>query len=245
MAPDATAPQVFVLVHGGFHGGWCWREVADTLRARGHRVFAPTLTGLGERHHQMRPGIGWDTFITDIAQLLQFEEIENAVLVGHSFSGGTITGVADRCSGQLRHLIYLDAMILQSGQSALDTAPAELIDSYRAKAMAFSGGISVPPNPPSYYGITDPEQSARLNRLMTPHPLDSFFDPLVLAHPVGNGLPVTYIACMDPPLASTASSRSYAKTRRDWTYVEITAPHNVMMTAPQALADLLEQSVTG
>lgn len=232
--------RCFVLVHGAYHGGWCWREVADRLVARGHRVFTPTLTGLGERAHLMRDGIGWETFVTDITQVIRYEELSDVVLVGHSFSGGTITGVADRMPERLRCLVYFDAMILQPGQSALDTAPRELIEGYRRKAEATSGGLSIPPNPPSYYGIEAPEQVARLNRLMTPHPLHAYLDPLRLDHPVANGLPVTYVACSRPLLAATATSRDYARGRTDWTYVDFPHPHSAMMTAPGEVAGLLE-----
>lgn len=233
-------PRTFVLVHGAYHGGWCWREVADRLVQRGHKVFTPTLTGLGERSHLMREGLGWETFIADITQLIKYEELSDVVLVGHSFSGGTISGVADRIPSTLRHLVYFDAMILQSGQSALDTAPRELIEGYRMKAQEFSGGVSVPPNPPSYYGIERPDQVAKLARLMTPHPLHAYLDPLHLQNPVANGLPVTYVACSKPLLPSTASSRDYAKGRDDWRYVDFPHPHNAMMTAPAEVVALLE-----
>lgn len=192
----------------------------------------------------MRPGLGWNDYVTDVVNLLEFEDLSQVILVGHSFSGATITGVADRCPERLAHLVYLDAMVLQSGQSALDTAPPALIQGYRDKARAFSSGVSVPPNPPAYYGVTDPAHVALLDRKMTPQPLDSFFDPLVLNHPVGNGIPATYVACTRPFLASTASSRDYSKARDDWRYVEIDEPHNAMMTAPNALADLIS-GVTG
>lgn len=231
----------FVLVHGAFHGGWCWRETSEALRDRGHRVVTPTLTGLGERAHLVGPHIGWDTFITDILQVLRFEELDDVVLVGHSFSGGTITGVADRARERLRQLIYFDAMVLQSGQSALDTAPPELIASYRTRAMETSGGVTIPPNPPAYYGITDPVQADWLQRMMTPHPWSTYSDPLLLKHPVGHGLPAAYVACTCPALPATAGARTYAQGRPDWTYTELDEPHSAMVTSPQKVAALLER----
>lgn len=231
--------KTFVLIHGAFHGGWCWQEVAELLRKNGHRVFTPTLTGLGERSHLMSASIGWDTFITDITQVLKFEELSDVILVGHSFSGGTITGVADRMPEALSHLVYFDAMVLQNGQAPFDTAPKGLVEGYRVKAES-SGGISLPPNPPHYFGITKPDQVAKLMRLLTPHPFNTYFDSLVLENPVGNGLPTTYVACTEPLIPATATSRDYAQARKDWQYVEIDEPHSAMITAPEKVAALLE-----
>ncbi len=109
----------FVLVHGAWHGGWCWRQVAAHLRSDGHEVFTPTMTGLGERAHLLRADTGLATCIDDICAVIVAEEIDDVVLVGHSFAGPVISGVADRLPERLRQLVYLDAIVLQHGQSAL------------------------------------------------------------------------------------------------------------------------------
>ena len=110
----------FVLLHGAFHGGWCWARVAPILRAAGHTVFTPTQTGLGERAHLLHPGITLTTFVDDVVGVLETEELTDVVLVGHSFGGAAITGAAERVKHRLRHLVYLDSAIPQSGRSPLD-----------------------------------------------------------------------------------------------------------------------------
>src|SRR5947208_2776826 len=107
--------KTYVLLHGAFHGAWCWRDVADRLRAAGHRVTTPTQTGLGERRHLLSAQITLDTFVEDLVEHLESEELEAAILVGHSFGGNAISGAADRVPGRIRHLVYLDAMILEDG----------------------------------------------------------------------------------------------------------------------------------
>src|SRR5262249_21093481 len=122
----AAGRGTFVLVHGAFHGGWCWSRVAEPLRAAGHRVFTPTLTGLGERSSSINPSIELNTFTDDVAQVLEFEELTDVILVGHSFAGWPISGVADRMPDRLRHLVYLDAAIPKSGVSVFDEIPPAL-----------------------------------------------------------------------------------------------------------------------
>ena len=231
--------RIYVLVHGAFHGAWCWKEVATRLRTMGHVVYTPTLTGLGERSHLLACRPTLETFIEDVAQVFRYEELTDVVLVGHSFSGPVITAIADRMPERLRHLVYLDAMVLQSGQSAVDTAPPALIAGYRDRAAA-SGGLSVPPNEPGYYSITDPQQAEWLRGKLTPHPFQTYFDRLTLQHPLGNGVKVTYLACTQPPHAATASSRVLAQAMPGWTYRGIPTAHNAMLLWPLGLTQLLD-----
>jgi pimeloyl-ACP methyl ester carboxylesterase len=238
VASDA-AGKTYVLVHGAFHGAWCWKDVAGRLRRLGHDVYTPTLTGLGERSHLLACNPGMDTFIQDVSQVLRFEDLTDVILVGHSFAGAVISGVADRMAERLRHLVYLDAMILQSGQSATDTAPADLMARYRQEAQETSGGLSVPPNTPAYYGITDPAQARWLEARLTPHPFRTYSDRLVLQNPLGNGVPATYIACTQPLHRSTASARMLAQAMPGWTYREIPTAHNAMMLQPDELTRML------
>ena len=123
---------LFVLVHGTGHGGWCWKFVRDILHERGHRVYTPTLTGCGERSHLLHPDIGLDMHITDIVNVLEWEELENVVLVGHSYGGLVISGVADRAKERLRHLIYLDAIIPRDGDSLLTARRDISVEEMRA-----------------------------------------------------------------------------------------------------------------
>jgi pimeloyl-ACP methyl ester carboxylesterase len=129
---ESKAP--IVLVHGAWHGGWCWKRVAPKLRAAGHDVFTPTLTGVGERVHLAGLGVNLDTHITDVLNVLEVEELSDVVLVGHSYAGMVVTGVADRVGGKLRSLIYLDAFVPGDGRNMIDYVAAE-----RRKGMINAG----------------------------------------------------------------------------------------------------------
>ncbi len=122
------AARTFVLVHGGFHGGWCWRRVADRLVAGGHRVYAPTNTGLGERKHLLSKEITLETFIDDVLNVIEAEELESITLVGHSFGGHTVAGVADRVPQRIARLVFLDTNVIVAGRSALDGLIPRLAD---------------------------------------------------------------------------------------------------------------------
>ena len=134
-----TDAKTFVLVHGAWHGGWCWRDVARSLRAAGHTVFTPTQTGLGERRHLLSDAVGLDVFALDVANVLEAEELTDVILVGHSFGGITITAVADRLPERLRHLVYLDAAVVHSGESDFAEYPADLVAARRNAAAASPG----------------------------------------------------------------------------------------------------------
>ena len=137
-----SSPLTFVLVHGGFHGGWCWRDVATRLRSRGHAVFTPTQTGCGERSHLLSKDITLDTFVDDIANVLIWEDLADVVLVGHSFGGIAVTGVADRMPERIRRLVYLDAAILENGQSMFGMLDPQVVAGRKAAAEA-SGGMGI------------------------------------------------------------------------------------------------------
>ena len=227
----------FVFVHGAWHGGWCWRDVAAVLRTAGHQVFTPTMTGLGERAHLLNAQVGLSTFIDDIAAVILSEELDNVVLVGHSFGGHVINGVADRMPQLLRQLIYLDGLVVQHGQSALSIMPPA-VQAERARTMDAEGLRMTIPSP-DQFGLSDPAQLAWVMRQLTPHPLKGYTEPLQLQHPLGNGLPKTYIAVTDPWYAPLAELRQWVRSQPDWDWRELAACHNAMVSAPLALASLL------
>lgn len=227
----------FVLIHGAWHGGWCWRDVASQLRNAGHQVFTPTMTGLGERAHLLTANTNLSTFIDDTSAVLEAEELSEVVLVGHSFGGPVISGVADRMPDRLRHLVYLDALIVQSGQSALGILPPE-VQRERSRTIDAEGLRMAIPEPEKF-GITDPLQSAWLKRRLTPHPLNAYQQPLVLNNPIGNGVACTYIAAANPWYAPGASSRAWVQSQQGWGWREIQAGHDAMVSAPAALASML------
>jgi pimeloyl-ACP methyl ester carboxylesterase len=231
--------KVFVLVHGVWHGGWCWSRVADILKSRGHRVTAPTHTGLGERSHLLSTDITLQTFVDDIIQHMKFEDLSEVVLVGHSFGGAPITGVADRVPDRIAKLIYLDAIMLNSGETWFDLLPEDLAKDRAALAERSSGGLSLPPAPAQSFGVSRPEDVAFLEPRLTPHPFRTFTTALSLDNPIGNGLPATYIECSQPayPPAKVALERA---RRHGWPVAQIRTGHDAMVTAPKGLANLLE-----
>ncbi len=232
----------FVLVHGAWHGGWCWREVATSLRAQGHQVFTPTMTGLGERAHLLDANTGLSSCIADIAGVIIAEELQEVILVGHSFAGPVITGVADRIPECLKQLVYLDALVVQHGQSALSLFSAE-VQQERSRTIDAEGlRMAIPA--PEKFGVTDPAQQAWLLRRLTPHPLKAYTEPLLLQHPLGNGLPKTYVAVTDPWYPPLAALREWLRVQPDWQWREIAAGHDAMATSPEALAALLEELAT-
>jgi pimeloyl-ACP methyl ester carboxylesterase len=139
--------STYVLVHGGWHGSWCWKRVRKALQLQGHEVFTPTLTGLGERSHLLSPHVNLDTHIEDVVNLIKWEELSDVVLCGHSYSGCVISGVADRVSNRIGALIYLDAFVLRDGQSLLDTMPSYQIEMHLEAARRTGDGWKVPPIP--------------------------------------------------------------------------------------------------
>ena len=235
----SPAHKVFVLVHGAWHGGWCWAKTADNLRSRGHNVFTPTQTGLGERAHLISKNITLDTFIDDIINVIKFEKLNDVILVGHSFAGSTISGVADRMRDRIRQLVYLDALLIDNGQSPMSPLPKDVVAA-RMKQAEASGGVSIPAPPPSAFGILDPEQAADAERRFTPHPVSTYTSPLKLANKVGNGLPMTYIVCSDPIYAPLQASREWAKAH-GMKMTTIAAGHSAMLIAPDLLADMLDE----
>ena len=230
----------FVLVHGAWHGGWCWRLVAERLRAAGHAVFTPTLTGLGQSRHHLSGVISLDVLVADVANLIEAEELEDVVLVGHSFGGTVAAGVADRMPERLRHLVVLDALLCESGQSPFDTLAPEVAAARRRLVREQGSGVALPPPSLATLGIPeDHPLAAWVLRRLTPHPARSYESPLVLAHPLGNGLPCSYIQCTAPVFASLEGSRRLARRQSGWRYSEIATGHDAMVTAPDELSRLL------
>ncbi|GEO83031.1 alpha/beta fold hydrolase [Pararhodospirillum oryzae] len=242
MTTVPSSPASFVLVHGAWHGGWCWERVAPLLRARGHRVTTPTLTGLGERHHLLAPGITLSVFVADIVNHLIWEDLRDVILVGHSFGGAVISGVADQVPERLRQLVFLDAHLLESDETTFDRMPGPIVTDRLLAAARASGGVSLPVPPARAFAVTDPADVAWLEARLTPHPLDTYRTAMTLQRPLGAGLPVRYIACTDPwyrPLeVSHDRVRAYG-----WPMEELATGHDAMVTAPQALAECLLASV--
>jgi pimeloyl-ACP methyl ester carboxylesterase len=202
-------------------------------------VFTPTQTGLGERRHLMSAHIEMETFVLDILNVLEFEDLADVVLVGHSYGARTVSGVVDRVPSKIRRLIYIDGGLALSGGSRLDSMPPEAREKRIESSMKFDGGVSVPPPSATAFGIVHPETIRWVDRLMTPQPLNAERTKVKLDNPLGNGRPVTYVRCVAPPFPTVEPSAAYAKQRSDWRYLELNAGHGAIVTHPEQIAKIL------
>ena len=238
--PFVLRGRTFVLVHGAFHGGWCWRAVAQSLRDAGQTVFTPTLTGLGERRHLISAELTVDVFAADIINLIEIEDLSDVVLVGHSFGGIVISGVADRMPERLQQLIYLDAVTPLAGKSLFEMMPeAERRARLAALARVPDGSVRVPPPPAASFGIVDTARAAWVAARLTPHPTGGYTSPVTLTHSIGNGVPVAYIRCTDPVFPINDPCAAFARAQPGWQYREIATGHDAMISAPGETAAML------
>ena len=169
----------FVLVHGAWHGAWCWSRVRRALRAEGHEVFAPTLTGLADRSHLLSRDVDLSTHIDDVANLLRWEGLSDVVLCGHSYGGCVISGAADRAPQRIASLVYLDAFVLKDGESVHDALPPEARAGQLEGARAAGDGWKVPPISAEFFNVNAADR-AWVDAQCTPQPLATFQQPLRL-----------------------------------------------------------------
>jgi pimeloyl-ACP methyl ester carboxylesterase len=226
----------YVLVHGAFHGGWCWERVAERLRAAGHPVHTPTLTGLGDRAHLLSSAVGLDTHIDDVVGVLRSNGLRDVVLVGHSYGGIVITGVADRVRERLHALVYLDGVVIDDGQTWSSIHPPKVVQAFAAQAQR-GAALAVPSL--DAFGIESPEDRAWVESRLTPHPAATYRQRLRLEHPPGNGVDRTYIDCTQPALPTLDRVKARVRAERGWRVVEIATGHDAMVTAPGAVSRIL------
>ncbi len=229
----------FVLVHGGAHGGWCFQPLARVLRERGHEVYTPTLTGLGERAHLFRADVDLDCHIDDVVAVLHYEDLRDAILVGHSYGGAVITGAADRAPDRVAHRVYLDSMEPKDGQSMVDIAgpfmAAAQLDSQTIDGVQmclFPSDETLP-----YYGVVDPEILDWMRERLTPHPVRCFQQPLTLTDPAAlQSIPQSHIST-----TMFLSLRNVDRIRKkaDGRVWDIDTGHDLMITEPHKVAEYL------
>ncbi|WP_082522303.1 alpha/beta hydrolase family protein [Acidovorax sp. Root402] len=237
-AARATDAKTFVLLHGAFHGGWCWSPVAERLRAEGHRVFTPTFTGVGERAHLLNPTVDLNTFIQDVIAVVEMEELQRITLVAHSFGGYVASGVIDRIPGRIASAIYLDAPMGSNGVSVLGEAPADVRQARLAAAVDLNGTRAIAPPSSTAFGLSEAAQVAWVNRRMTPMPLRAYETPLTLKGPPGGGQPKRFIRCVEPALPNIEASGRYAR-EHGWRYSELRTGHDAMISMPTQVAEML------
>ena len=230
-----------VLVHGGWHGGWCWRPVADRLRAEGHTVYAPSLTGLADRSHLLDPDVGLETHIADIRHLIEWEDLTDVVLVGHSYGGFVTTCVADRLPCRIGALVYLDAFVPEPGTCVADNLSQERLEIARTEAQERGGGWRVPP-PDAALWADDRGLRAWINARTTDHPLRTFEDALTLAADWERVARKMYIQAERHSNTSFRDiSRKY-EVDPNWTVHRLPTFHDAMLTMPDETARLIHSA---
>lgn len=229
-------PATFVLVHGAWHGGWCYMRVAQLLRASGASVFTPTLTGLGERAHLAHPMIDLSTHVTDIVNVVRYEDLHDVVLCGHSYGGLVITGVVERLPERVAALVFLDAFVPQDGESLQNLVP----ESQRARqneAAAANGGF-VPPIPAAVFGVNERDR-AYVDAQCVPQPLPTFREGLALTGARERVAHKTYLRAGNYRSHPFDAARERLTGEPGWVVEAIPSGHDVMLDAPKALAAAL------
>ncbi len=230
--------QAIVLVHGAWHGGWCYGRVADILRGRGHRVYTPTLTGLGERSHLVTRSIDLSTHIADIANTIRWEDLRQIILVGHSYGGMVVTGVADAMIDRIAALVYLDAFLPTAGQSFHDILPTEVADAQVRGANA-SNGFTVPPIPAAAFNVNEADRSW-VDSLCTPHPLGTLTQPIELTGSHARIATKSYVLATENPVRLFQGFARSMRDDRTCTSYELPCGHDVMIDLPKETASIIE-----
>jgi pimeloyl-ACP methyl ester carboxylesterase len=226
----------FVLVHGAWHGGWCYARVAKLLRARGHHVYTPTLSGLGERVHTTSAQITLSTHVTDIVNVLKYEDVHDVVLCGHSYGGMVISGVIEQAADRIAALVYLDAFVPDDGQSLHDLVP-EAQRVRQIEAAAANGGF-IPPIPSKHFGVNDDDQDL-VDTLCVLQPFETMRERLVLTGARERVAHKTYLRAGNYSSIPFDAARARYSADRSWVVEAIEAGHDVMLDNPDALTDAL------
>jgi len=227
----------FVLVHGAWHGSWCWKRVRKALQAHGHEVFTPTLTGVGERSHLLAPQVNLDTHIDDVVNLIQWEELSDVVLCGHSYGGCVISGVTDRIPDRIRELVYLDAFVLEDGESAHDTLPSLQRDMQLEITRQHGEGWRVPPIPAEVFGVNTADIEW-VNRQCTMQSLATFQQAIKLKRTAEATIPTTFILANGWKDSPFPLFYERAKAR-GWKTLSVPCGHDVMLDRPEELTRAL------
>ena len=226
--PAAPAKPTIVIVHGAWGGAWAFKRVEALLRDKGFNVYRPQLTGLGERVHLARPDVGLSVHIDDVVNTILFEDLRDITLVGHSYGGMVITGVADRVPDRIKRLVYLDAMVPNDGESVSSITAGR---NDWLKSMT-EGDYIIP-------RWAKPDQKPPKD---VPQPLKTFTEPISLKNEAARKLPATYILTVEKekqPKDDDFYPQSQRAREKGWPILQLTADHNAQWSAPEALADML------
>jgi pimeloyl-ACP methyl ester carboxylesterase len=231
----------FVLVHGAWRGSWLWKRVRPLLQKEGHDVITPTLTGLADRSHLLVPDINLETHIDDVTNLFRWEDLSDVVLCGHSYAGSVIAGVADRIPGRIVALVYLDAFLLEDGESIHDTLPEAHRELQLKGAEAEGDGWKVPPIPAEVFNVNSDDRDW-VDRQCTPQPLATFQQPIRLRSKEDAVQNVTYILTTDLPDSPFLPFFEKARAR-GWKTLTIATGHDAPIDNPEELTGMLLDAI--
>lgn len=229
----------FVLVHGAWQGNWVWERVADRLRAAGHRVYTPSLTGLGECAHLAGPAIDLETHIADVMGVIEHHELDGIVLCGHSYGGMVVAGAADRMHQRIKSLVFLDAFIPTPGKSMLDLQPPEAAQRMRDEARTEGEGWRIKRLSGNYFRVADPDDVARLDRRAVDQPIGTMDQKAAIT---GAWEKIPHLAYIRAAGHSRGPFGQFAERLRGnerWQCFEVPCGHNVMLDMPEALTGIL------
>jgi pimeloyl-ACP methyl ester carboxylesterase len=232
-----SAMTTYVLVHGAWHGGWCWQRVARALRARGHDVFTPSLTGLGDRVHLRRPDICLSTHIDDVTNLLRSYDLRQVVLCGHSYGGLVITGAADALPASVAALVYLDALVPEHGQSMFDLIPADYVAMLSA-GVSGADGYTVPPMTAEQFAVNAAD-AEWMEAKCVDHPIGCFTEAITLTGAYRRVTRRTYVLADGFDHPSTKAHYTAFKDDPGWRTEVLHGGHDLMLDNPAAVAELL------
>lgn len=236
--------STFVLVHGAWHGSWCWKRVRRLLEAQRHDVFTPTLTGVGERSHLLSRDVNLDTHINDVVNLIRWEELSDVVLCGHSYGGCVITGVADRIPDRIGALVYLDAFIPRNGECLFDHLPRAQRAGMLEATQAAGDGWKAPPIPAEVFKV-NASDAAWVNRQCTPQPLATFEQRIALTGAADSIKNVTYIRAGEFRDGSPFGPFYESAQAQGWKTLSLPCGHDVMLDLPEELAAALMAAGSG
>jgi pimeloyl-ACP methyl ester carboxylesterase len=231
-----VSSKTFVLVHGAWHGGWCWCRVADRLRASGHIVFTPTLTGLGERAHLLHPNIDLSLHVADVLGLIKCERLNNIVLVGHSYGGFVISGVAEAVANKISSIVFLDAFIPDNGESLLDVVQPAVQDVIQD--VLDRGDTTVPVRDAAAFKVNEKDRPW-VDSLATPQPIGTMTEKIKLTGARERVATKAYIRAAGYPNVSFDKACARTKADRSWRTYEVPCGHDVMIDKPDRLAEIL------
>ena len=240
--PKVSDQTTYVLVHGAWHGSWCWKRVRRSLWDAGHQVFTPTLTGPGGRSHLNSAAVNLSTHIADIVNLFRWENLSDVILCGHSYGGNVITGVADRIPERIRTLIYLDAFVPEDGECLFDLHPPELAQQMRLQARTAGDGWNVPPIPAEHFNV-NLRDAAWANAQCTPQSIASFEEHIRLKQVPSHTHDATHILATGWDNSPFPAAHERAKAK-GWQTRTVACGHEVMLDLPEELTDLLLEFAT-